>query len=72
MAVKQEAAIFGAVVAVIVIGLLGWWLSSIKDEWPLWQFLLLCVTGTAILLLIGWRVDKKDAARKGREKSGPS
>lgn len=72
MTIKQEAAVFGTVVAVIVVGLLGWWLSTIKNEWPIWQFLLLCVTGTVAIALIAWRVDKRDAVRKAREKSGPS
>lgn len=73
MSIEREAAIVGTIGAIIVCGGLGWWLTSIKDEWPLWQFVGLCVTGFLCLALIAWRLDKSDAARKAeRERSGRS
>lgn len=64
---SREATIFGTAVAVIVCGALGWWLSSIKSEIPLWLFAPACLLATGGILLLARWMDKKDAARRERE-----
>lgn len=72
MAVKQEAAVFGAVVGIAGVAALLWLLRYVTDGWSLPAIFALCGAIALFCLWLAWRVDKKDAARKGREKSGPS
>lgn len=67
MTVKQEAAIFGTVVAAILTAILGFFLKGLSREWPLAPFLELCVIGCLGCLLTAWLLDKRSAARKADE-----
>lgn len=69
LSVKQQAEIFGLMVAAVFVGLLGWGLSTIKDEWPLWLFLALCISGTACCLLLAWMLDKRSSGQSKRGQS---
>lgn len=69
LTVKQEAAIFGTVVAIAVVGLLGWWLRSVADNYGLVALWAIVVPLLAICLLLAHWMDKRDAARRERERS---
>lgn len=72
MTVKQQAAIFGTVVAIIVCGGIVWALRRIADVWSLPAFLALCLAIGACMLLLAWRLDKRASDQARRGQSDPS
>lgn len=72
MTVKQQAAIFGTVVAIIVCGGGAYLLHSNADRLGLLGLVAICVPGMAFCLLLAWRLDKRASDRQEREQSDPS
>lgn len=72
MTAKQQAAIFGTIVAIIVCSGIVWSLRKLADIWPLPAFLALCIAIGACMLLLAWRLDKRASDRQEREQSDPS
>ncbi len=67
---SKGAIIFGNIGAFFIVGAMLWALNSIKYDIPVWMFVALCAILVGIFLLIGFRLDKRDADRKANEQFG--
>ena len=66
---SREATIFGIIVAIIVVSLLGMGLNRIADDYGLGVLALVIVPFVAGCCWLARLLDKKDAAQRAREQS---
>lgn len=69
MTIKQEAAIFGTVVAAIVCGLIVWQLKRLAAAWDNGWFLALCGLIVLCMAALAWWLDKRSAAQAKNARS---
>lgn len=71
MNIERQAAIFGTIVAIVVCGVLVYFLRKLSNELALLPFLALCAIGFVAILGAAWLLDRPDAAQRARERSSP-
>jgi predicted tellurium resistance membrane protein TerC len=69
MGSKQVADKVGLIGAVVVCFFLVRYMSWLSNQIALPWFMAICGLGLAALCLIAWRMDKRDEARRERERS---
>lgn len=72
MNVKQQAAVFGTVVAAIVCAGIVWGLRRLADAWPMSAWVAFVGVSFVCLLLLAWRLDKRASSRAKRGQSDPT
>lgn len=72
LSVKQESAIFGTVVAVIVCGGGALIFKRYAANMTLAQVAAICLPAMAACLALAWLLDRRASARAKREQSGHS